>query len=230
MMTDRSNRLTVLAAEIVAAHDASCELADQAMERAITAGKLLIEAKASLPHGRWLPWIKENFTFSKRTAQNYIRLAELPEAKAQRLRISELGVRGALRLLGEIDSLPQPKHGEIARTVADHPAHIAWIYRASSAAGLGFEYLVRHGVRPTDAFRDDVDGEPWYCVGTYEQETGILSTVKKPLPGIEWVFETLRMWNFPLDGALWKVTTEPPNAIANYEAMRFKGFDPNGYS
>src|SRR5262249_42014229 len=46
---------------------------------------------------------------------------------------------------------------------------------ASSAAGLGFEYLVRHGVWPTNAFLDDVDGEPWYCVGTYQQETDILS-------------------------------------------------------
>jgi hypothetical protein len=39
---------------------------------AIAIGALLIEAKAQLPHGRWLPWLLQEFGYSPRTAQNYI--------------------------------------------------------------------------------------------------------------------------------------------------------------
>src|SRR6266480_3350681 len=49
----------------------------QALVRAGTAnvidkGKLLIEAQEQLDHGKWLPWLAENFGSSVRTAQRYM--------------------------------------------------------------------------------------------------------------------------------------------------------------
>ena len=38
-------------------------------------GQRLIEAKAMLPHGEWLPWLNEQVEFSERTARNFMRLA-----------------------------------------------------------------------------------------------------------------------------------------------------------
>jgi Protein of unknown function (DUF3102) len=43
----------------------------------------LIEAKAILPHGKWLRWLKNEFDRSERTAQRYILVAEL--AKTDKL-------------------------------------------------------------------------------------------------------------------------------------------------
>jgi hypothetical protein len=45
-------------------------------EHYATAGKLLLEAKAGLKHGEWLPWLKTNFKLSQQTASVYMRLAE----------------------------------------------------------------------------------------------------------------------------------------------------------
>jgi Protein of unknown function (DUF3102) len=40
-----------------------------------TAGALLLEAKAALPHGRFKAWIADNFTLSYSSAKAYMRLA-----------------------------------------------------------------------------------------------------------------------------------------------------------
>src|SRR5262249_23358955 len=46
------------------------------VSRAIKAGELLKEAKAKLPHGEWLSWLKKQCELSQRTAQRYMKLAE----------------------------------------------------------------------------------------------------------------------------------------------------------
>lgn len=53
-----------------------------AVEHAIRAGDLLIEAKAQVRHGEWLPWLAENFPASERLAQSYMRLAANPQRSA----------------------------------------------------------------------------------------------------------------------------------------------------
>jgi len=45
-------------------------------EAIITIGRGLIEAKAMLSHGKWLPWLNEKVEFSERTARNFMRLAK----------------------------------------------------------------------------------------------------------------------------------------------------------
>jgi hypothetical protein len=48
----------------------------QLLEDALIAGELIAEAKSNLPHGEFMGWVKDNLTFSHRTATNYIRIYE----------------------------------------------------------------------------------------------------------------------------------------------------------
>jgi hypothetical protein len=47
-----------------------------AVESAIEAGKLLIQVKASLPHGAWTTWLNTNIGVSERQAQRYMAVAK----------------------------------------------------------------------------------------------------------------------------------------------------------
>ena len=71
----RSNSLTDLAARINDAHHLAMRHAGEAVAQAIACGKMLVEAKAKVPHGQWLPWLRQNVTFGERSAQGYMRLA-----------------------------------------------------------------------------------------------------------------------------------------------------------
>jgi hypothetical protein len=50
-----------------------------ALQHAVLVGEKLIEAKSLVIHGQWLPWLRENFADSERTAQLYMRLARNPQ-------------------------------------------------------------------------------------------------------------------------------------------------------
>lgn len=52
------------------------QLGKSALEKAIEAGGLLKECKAGLDHGQWLPWLKFNFSFTDRTARNWMRISD----------------------------------------------------------------------------------------------------------------------------------------------------------
>jgi protein gp37 len=60
---------------------------------AIMAGTKLIEAKALLRHGEWLPWLRDHVEMSERVAQYYMQLALTPNPR----RVSDLPLRGALK-------------------------------------------------------------------------------------------------------------------------------------
>ena len=59
-----SNRLAVLAADIRAAHADILRNAEAMAERALAAGAWLIEAKETLSHGAWEPWLTEHVGMS----------------------------------------------------------------------------------------------------------------------------------------------------------------------
>jgi len=65
-------------------------------EAILTIGRCLMEAKDTLPHGEWLPWLTEKVEFSPRTAQNFMRLAR-EWTNTQTL--ADLGASKALTLL-----------------------------------------------------------------------------------------------------------------------------------
>ena len=50
------------------------EVASKTIEIAIECGKLLIEQKAKVGHGKWLSWCKANLKFSDKTAERYMSL------------------------------------------------------------------------------------------------------------------------------------------------------------
>lgn len=74
-------------------------------EAILTIGKGLIEAKAMLPHGDWLPWLEDRVEISTRMAQNYMRLAQ---HYSNTNALSYLGATKALQLL----ALPESERDE----------------------------------------------------------------------------------------------------------------------
>ena len=71
-------------------------LKSKAGEAIIEIGKRLIEAKAQLEHGEWLPWLEDKVGFSDRSAQGFMRIAkEFPNPQP----VADLGVSKALQIL-----------------------------------------------------------------------------------------------------------------------------------
>jgi hypothetical protein len=92
------------------------------LEHARKAGELLNKAKASLPHGQWLRWLKENCTnVAERTAQTYMAVSnrwdELQTKSATP--VADLPFRAAIKLLSKGDKQPDdpalaPFHAALA--------------------------------------------------------------------------------------------------------------------
>jgi len=96
-MTDTLPAAT-LAEAINREHDAAQAAARTAIEHAIEAGRLLIEAKDGSGHGEWLPWLEANTRVSVRQAQRYMRVARAAiEGKYDGA--SHLSIEGALSAL-----------------------------------------------------------------------------------------------------------------------------------
>jgi hypothetical protein len=90
----RSNSLPELAARIRAEHEATSSAIKNSVAHGIAVGELLLEAKAKVPHGQWLPWLAENCAMSERTARNYMRLVRLGVKSAT---VADLGLRATLK-------------------------------------------------------------------------------------------------------------------------------------
>lgn len=76
--------LTELATEINQEHTQCGAAFLDSTRHARNAGGMLIEAKGRVQHGEWADWIKENVTFSERTAQLYMCISrKWPEIEAQ---------------------------------------------------------------------------------------------------------------------------------------------------
>ena len=76
-MTDitTSNRLPERAARIRAEHEACGAALKRGLQHAAAAGNMLIEAKAQLKHGEWLPWLRNHCGIPERTARRYMEIA-----------------------------------------------------------------------------------------------------------------------------------------------------------
>jgi hypothetical protein len=101
-LAEESSPLADLAARINAEHEAVIHAIGRGLDHAINCGRLLIEAKAQLEHGQWLPWLRDHCPASlpERTASHYMRLARgASELEAKSATVADLSVRDALRLL-----------------------------------------------------------------------------------------------------------------------------------
>ena len=80
---------------------------NQAGAAILEIGRRLIEAKAQLSHGEWLPWLEEKVEFSEVTAQRFMRLAKEYENPSL---VTDLGASKALALI----ALPVSERTEFA--------------------------------------------------------------------------------------------------------------------
>jgi hypothetical protein len=120
-----SNSLADLAFRIQQEHNAVAGALKSSLAHAMAAGDLLLQAKAKLTHGQWLPWLREHCHVSERMAQRYIRLARnraLIEAKCDT--VSDLGVGGALTLIS-VSRSSSDEHVTDCIDLADHAADMA---------------------------------------------------------------------------------------------------------
>jgi hypothetical protein len=109
---EHSNSLADLAARIKVEHEAATSALKDGMRHALACGRLLIEAKEQLKHGKWLPWLNTKCDVSVRTAQAYMRVARAFGALgddadgANTQRVADLSFRGALDLIAD-DAWPR---------------------------------------------------------------------------------------------------------------------------
>ncbi len=90
--------LAHLALRANAGHEAALQCLNSSVAHAREAGKALLQAKDLVPYGQWLKWQKANLKFAVRTAELYMRLANLPEKESQRkqlCRVAGLPLNGA---------------------------------------------------------------------------------------------------------------------------------------
>jgi hypothetical protein len=103
--------LEALAERINAEHEQFGNALRAGLHHALEAGRLLLEAKAGLPHGAWLPWLRDNCKVPERTAQLYMRLArELPARLGgdESARLADLSITEAVDLLARPRE-PEPR-------------------------------------------------------------------------------------------------------------------------
>ncbi len=150
------NQLPVLAAEIRKAHADVQDAAKTAAERAIEAGNALIEAKALVKHGEWLPWLREHCALPERTAQVYMKIAGLGLKSAT---VAVLGLNAAAKTI--MLQYPDPFAGDSEEILTEWNLYALYLMRSgvrNEHAGHSCEWLRRNGWNsPSEWFSDDGD-------------------------------------------------------------------------
>jgi hypothetical protein len=88
-----------ITAEIRKEHEAASAAATAALEHALEAGRLLAEARATIPHGSWESYVRDCCGIAPRTASLYVRLHSNRDRLLNRQRAADLSVRQAAKLL-----------------------------------------------------------------------------------------------------------------------------------
>jgi hypothetical protein len=91
---EASNWLADLAARIKTEHGASELALKRGLDHAIACGRLLMEAKTLVPHGHWLPWLREHCGIPERSVQRYMELGAYA-ADTKSANLADLAVAGA---------------------------------------------------------------------------------------------------------------------------------------
>lgn len=98
--------LDELAEGISREHGEAHALAETATQKALRVGQMLLEAKARLQHGEWLPWLAENVKLSQPQASRYMKLAN--NSCVNNLS-NAASVNEALRIIGGTATSPKAK-------------------------------------------------------------------------------------------------------------------------
>jgi hypothetical protein len=111
--------LDILAAHIRTAHEAIGLALSNALDHAFAAGEALLEAQAQVKYGAWRSWLHNNCAVSERTARLYMALARhRAEIEAERQRVAELTLRGALKLIAKPGATSESTKSAPALTLA----------------------------------------------------------------------------------------------------------------
>ena len=191
-----TNNLPELAASIRQEHHLAEQHAMQAVNHAMEAGRLLIEAKGLCAHGQWLPWLAENFDGSVRTAQAYMRLHENCDLLANTQRAAHLSVREALKALAE------PKAAPVNSWLPEDEGTLALVHFAD-----------------TRMVPEIVDG----AVEAYHEENSVLWIQRTPAENIKQDMRDTAFYDYVLisPGGLCSWNSNPTEAwAACYMAMR----------
>lgn len=143
MSTEIERPLIELAGAIRREHDACERDARSAVEHAIRAGELLIDAKAEVSHGEWLPWLDTNFAFTPQTANGYMRLARRREQ-----------IEGAPSISVALAELAQPREQKQLT-----PSNLGERVGTHLQAMDAFNTSMRNGEAPAITFEPDLTAE-----------------------------------------------------------------------
>ena len=107
-----SDLATRINTEFAAIQKADQDANKTVVQRAITFGRTLCQAKEEVGHGKWEKWLNDNCRdISVRTAQRYMKLADSPEvrtAMGKNDTVSSLSLRAALALANKTKTDPNP--------------------------------------------------------------------------------------------------------------------------
>ncbi|MDC0934761.1 DUF3102 domain-containing protein [Pirellulales bacterium] len=204
--------LEAVAQEINSEHEACCAAASQALDHAMRCGDLLLQAKGECSHGTWQKWLADNFKGSKRTAQQYMRLAK------HREQIESNAQTSALLTVDEATKL-------IASPVKDESAldHIASQNDDFSLPDLdgscGYVTVCGRQKKWAQVWPDSIDddGRVFYHVTVWHVWEDELSQTIRPVIA-EFVGAMLDHFCFELpEGEGWSCIDEPIFSIHKYE-------------
>jgi len=101
-------------AEVLAKNAASIrQLGRRVIGDVIEIGRLLSECKALLGHGNWLPWLSDEFSWSERTARNFIQAYEF--ALSTSANVADLKLEVSSLYLLAAKTTPQEVRVEVLR-------------------------------------------------------------------------------------------------------------------
>ena len=94
-------------------HQLAVKQANDAVANAKAAGQLLLQVKASMPHGQWSSWLKENVAVSERQSQRYMAVAQGKSVSVRKL----MGKTDTVSDLKSEIFVPLPRHIYFAKDV-----------------------------------------------------------------------------------------------------------------
>jgi len=202
--TSGSNRLAVLASEIREAHDDVSRASDYSAERAVDAGRALVEAWSdeTIPRGQWRAWVEGVAGLPWSTAKRY---------KSLYIAVSTQGLTIAdIAKAGQIGALKAVKTAEKGTRRAEREAELAE-RTLEAARALG---SARYGV---------IYADPPWRFEPYSRETGMDRAADNHYPTM--TIEALRALDVPAadDCVLFMWATVPmlPEALAVMDAWGF---------
>ncbi len=221
--------LITLAIEINAWHAQAEAAIGRALEYALNAGQLLIQAKAQVQHGEWLPWLTTNFRGSDRTAQIYMRIArQWPEIAASKSAGSaHLSIDGAVRMLAApsaevTDDAPNAIPAEWVEAIAisdrltDALQIVGLTYPEPGGTVTGFDRLgddFGDAIEISNSGKTNPKGEPCFHVAflrTTDGGGGTVTFTVKPMPWwliVHWTIQSCGAFDWR--GATWVRSPEP---------------------